>query len=191
MILKLLPLCLLVVSCASQPPKLQVELMSESEYLDLVETNTKRSQVYEGFYNTLELNATLLNSKVTQGQVDQSARLYQWEQSTYDTEKAKMLDQLKKNTRIFLSFFTPERKHDDLAKSKSLWKIFLDVQGHRYEAKVTKEKKLVAELKSYYPFHTRWNSAYLLEFAVPQEQIESTPIKLTLTGPVGSTSVEF
>ena len=166
-------------------------LATEREYFHAVQEYTAKQQIYDGLYQTLEFNATLLNSKVSRLQVDESARIYQWTEDQYKNKKSETETSLSKQTNIFLGLFVPERKQDDLHKSSTLWKIFLDVNGKRYEGKAEKMKTILADVVSLYPHHSRFYTPYKLTFPVPTSQIENAPSKLTLTGPVGSASVEF
>lgn len=166
-------------------------LASSSQYFSTAEDYTAAKKVYDGFYQTMEFSATLLNSKVTRDQLDHKARIYQWTQDQYSTAKAEAETSLSRETRIFLSFFVPERKHDDLSKANTTWKIFLDAGGRRYEGKATKIKSILADVVSLYPAHNRFSTPYMVSFPVSVSQIENVPSRLTLTGPVGSTTVEF
>ncbi len=187
-----LALCFISIGCASNYQNPSLNLIPEATYKALVRDNTQRKQVYEGFMNVLDVQATLLSTDLSRAQVDHGARIYQWTPETYASEKGKVESDLAKQTAFHLSFFVPERKHDDLQKPASKWKLFLDVGGKRYEAKVTRKKEsLLAELQNYYPHHTRWQTSYIAVFAVPTVITETAPSKLTLTGPVAATSLDF
>ncbi|MFM6930161.1 MAG: hypothetical protein ACKOX6_16945 [Bdellovibrio sp.] len=166
-------------------------LRTEDQYFEIVDRNSDRATKYSGLYNTLEIQGTLLNSEVSQAQMDQLARFYLWDEAHFQTEKAKREEKLNRETEVFLSFFTPERKNDDLAKNATLWKTFLDVDGRRYEGKVTKLKAALAELSSLYPYHNRFYTPYSMIFPVSVKSIEGKSIKLTVTGPVGSGTLVF
>jgi hypothetical protein len=168
-----------------------IELMEEKDYYSTIDKNTKRRRVYDGFYATMEFSAVLLNTPAARARVDQMARIYQWDLDKYKDEKAKTENNLAKQTEIFLSFYVPNSKNDDLNKSKTLWKIFFDANGKRYEGKVEKIKTLIAEVSNLYPGHSRWGTPYKLTFNVPTSLVEAGVTKLTLTGPVGSAFVEF
>lgn len=182
------------ISCSQKSisPAPPMKLISESEYQHTVKMNSQHQQVYSGLYNIIDMTGMILNTEVTNAQHDQMARVYIWDENKYTQEKVKSEEKLRRETEIFLSFFTPERKHDDLNKNKTLWKIFLDVDGKRYEGKATKVKLLTEELQSLYPFHNRFSTPYSLVFPVAMKQIEqSGSIKLTITGPIGSATVDF
>jgi hypothetical protein len=184
----------MTASCTSKDvsPGPSVKLISESDYQHTIKKNARPQQVYSGLYNIIDMTAIAINSEVSEAQVDQMARVYMWDENKYTQEKVKAEEKLRKESEFFVSFFTPDRKHDDLHKNKTLWKIFLDVDGKRYEGKVTKVKLLTEELQSIYPFHNRFSTPYNIVFPVAMKQIEkSSAIKLTITGPVGSSTVDF
>lgn len=171
-------------------PHLQ-NLIPESEYESLTEKFSDNKKIYDGFIQTMEVSATLLNTSVSKAQLDQKARIYQWTPEQYNSQKADMESSLSKETKVFLGFFVPERKHDDLHKSKTLWKIFLDVGGKRYDGKAERLKTIVADVQSLYPKHNRFFTPYVVTFNAPAAQIEFAASKLTMTGPVGSTTLDF
>ncbi len=183
---------LLLTGCVTpyQNPNLP-SLIPEKEYFSLVENFSGNKKVYDGFMQTLDMSATLLNTRLSRAQLDHKARIFQWNENQYISNKAEVESSLSRETKIFLSFFVPERKHDDLNKPKTLWKIFLDAGGRRYEGKVEKMKTILADVQSVYPHHTRFATPYIVTFPVPISQVENTESKLTVTGPVGSANIQF
>ena len=182
----------LITGCKGKPLTPEgVETISQTEYENRIESFTRNVEKYQGIANLLHFSATLVNSKVAQAQIMQKARLYQWDSANFNSEMQKMNSDLDRTTQIFVSFYTPERKHDDLHKNQTLWKIFLDADGRRWEGKATKVKLLTNEVQGLYPDHTRFSTPYILTFPVSAKLIESKPIRLTLTGTVTSATVEF
>lgn len=126
-----------------------------------------------------------------QAQLEYSATLYQWDEKKFLEEKGKMESRLSKESEIFMSFFTPERKNDDLSKKNTMWKIFLDVDGKRYEGKATKIKLQLAEIEALYPYHNRFYTPYTVVFPIAMKSIERRPLEVTVTGVVGSGTLKF
>lgn len=166
-------------------------VITQSEYQKRIEPYTKRIETYQGLINTLHMTATLLNNSVVDSQLLNSGRMYQWSPEQLEKERVKTQESMAQQTQIFVSLYTPERKHDDLHKNKTLWKIFLDSQGRRYEGKATKMKLLTNEIQALYPEHTRFGTPYMISFPVAVKDIEGAPVKFTLTGTVDSVSLEF
>jgi hypothetical protein len=179
-------------SCVTpyQNPNLPT-LIPESEYNSLTEKYTANKKVYDGFIQTMEVSATLLNTPVSRAQLDHKARIFQWSPEQYKSHQAELESSLSKETKVFFDFFVPERKHDDLHKPKTLWRVFLDAGGKRYEAKVERLKTILADVQSLYPTHNRFFTPYVMTFPVPVSSIENAESSLTITGPVGTTKVEF
>lgn len=157
----------------------------------LINRNSAGDAQFAGLYNTFELKATILNSEVREALIRRQTAYYQWDAAQQATEREKATQELSSETSVFLSFSTPERKNDNLADKKSIWRVFLDVGGRRYVGQVKKDRRLTAEIQAQFPFHTRWNTPYLITFPVSTTAIETQTIKLTLTGPLGSRVLEF
>lgn len=188
-----LPLSMLgLLGCtttAAVDPRL--ELMPVSRYMDKLDEFSNRTQTYSGLFNTLDLHASILNNVVMRGQIDQMARIYLWEKEKYDEEMTKSQEILNQEARFFVSIYTPDRRYNDLYKSKNLWKIFLDVQGKRYEGTAKKIKMLGPEIQALYHYHSRFSAPYIVTFPVPMTAIQYSKSKLTFTGPIGAASVSF
>lgn len=166
-------------------------LLSADEYMNVLDDNSDKVRKYNGFYNVLDVEGIQLNSKVAAAQLDQSMRLYQWTEEKYAEEKNKFEQRLSKQAEYFVTFFTPERKNDDLHKTDSVWRIFLDVDGRRFEGKATRIKLPTAEIQGLYPIHNRFSTPYTLTFPVPMMSIEGKEQKLTITGPVASGTLQY
>ncbi|WP_409477977.1 hypothetical protein [Pseudobdellovibrio sp. HCB154] len=188
--LALLPF--IVLSCVHRLPTPEgIKDISTSEYEDYVETKTQKQEVYDGLYNKLTVQATRLDADMSENLVAYQAKLSQWNLEKYKEEKGKIIAKHSDSTEFFISFYTPERKHDDLAFNKTSWKVYLDVGGQRYEGKVTKLKGLFLDIEALYPFHNRWSSAYSVLFPVSTPATDGKPVTLTLTGPLATTQLNF
>ncbi len=183
---------LLLSGCATrETTSAGVQIATQSESEKVIDRYSDRIESYTGLYNTLQAAATLHNTPVSEAILDQNARLFQWDQGKFDAQKLERQEKLSKETEVFLSFFTPDKKHDDLNKNPSLWKIFLDVNGRRYEGKATKIKLQTVEVQSLYAYHNRFSTPYLVVFPISVRLVENYSSKLTLTGPVGSATLNF
>lgn len=193
---KLLFISLLVAtlsSCTSVPnePQLVNNRINESNYAALIDRNSDGQSEYNGFHNNFEFRGTLLNSAVMDGMVKRQADYYQWEEEKIASEREKASQEMSSTTRVHVSFFTPERKNDNLADVKSIWRIFLDAGGQRYAGTAKKDRRLISELQVLYPYHTRWTTPYFFEFPVPTTVIEGQDATLTVTGPLGTRTIKF
>ncbi len=183
---------LALTACASYEvtPSGRTQKTTEN-YMLVLEKNSDKVRRYSGFYNTIDMEGTLLNQEVTRAQLEQSAYIYQWDDAQFKDEKNKRESKMAKETELFLSFYTPDRKNDTLFKADSIWKIFLDIDGRRYEGKAQKIKTELIHIEGLYPYHNRFYTPYSIVFPVPTAQIEGKPAKLTITGAVGSANLNF
>jgi hypothetical protein len=165
--------------------------ISVSEYEALIIKKSNKIELYEGLYNKLTIEATWLDSQTTEATLSHSARLSQWPETKYKDEKTKAISRHAENTEFFVSFYTPERKHNDLSQNKTLWKIFLDVNGQRYEGKATKVKLLLTEIQALYAYHNRWSVPYIVSFPVATSLVENKRAVLTFTGAIASPQLVF
>ena len=183
---------ILATSCASRlKTQVGVPEVTESQYSALLHQKTKKIEVYDGLYNILTVQASWLDSQLTEATLSQSARNFQWNEQLYKEEREKKVNLNTMSTNFFVSIYTPERKHSDLSNTKNIWKIFLEVNGQRYEGKATKMKLLLSEIQALYPYHNRWSTPYIVSFPVATSLVENKAATLTFTGAVGSAQLIY
>jgi hypothetical protein len=161
------------------------------EYIKKIRQHSAGDKQFSGLYHNFEFRATLLTMDVSQRIHERLDKFYEWDPSEEQEKLNRRMSELETSTKIWLSFFTPERKNDNLANKVSIWKIYLDVNGQRYEGRATKANKNYEEAKALFPYHSRWATPYYVTFPVPTREIENTAPKLTITGPLGRREVQF
>lgn len=195
---------LVITGCASGPTEnsqgvaaspLEAErvetLAVPADHSLVIEKSSSGDSEFSGLYNTFELKATILNSTVRDSILKRQSEYYLWEPSLLNAEREKAAQELSSETSVFLSFSTPERKNDNLADTKAIWRIYLEAGNRRYVGKAKRDRRLIAELQSLFPYHTRWNSPYVITFPVAANALDGQPIRLTVTGPLGTRVLEF
>lgn len=187
-----LSLFAILSSCASRLPTPEgVPEVTIANYEKAVVDKTQKIEIYDGLYNKLTVQSTWVDSLLTEYGLSHSARLSQWNEVKYRDERSKRVGKNAEATEFFVSFYAPERKHTDLSSGKTIWKIFLDVNGQRYEGKATKIKSLLSEVQALYPYHNRWSVPYSISFPIATSLVEGKPAKLIFTGAVGSAELNF
>lgn len=161
------------------------------KYSEVVKKWTVKNVYYTGFYNAYEFHATLLNTEMSEARVRFQGQYLKWPTEKLNSELEKTLQELNYDTYVFLSFFTPSSKDDNLAKKNSIWSVFMEVGGRRYEGTIVKDTTHVTELKQLYPYHNRWSTPYKIKFRVPVSVVQSSPSKITLSGPLGTAEMAF
>lgn len=165
--------------------------ISQSDFEKHLDEATVKNKSYDGMQETTEFAATLINSEVRDAQLKKQAMVMQWSEAEFNSEKEKKMKEAGSQTEVFISFFSPEKVHEDLARSKTLWKVYLETDGRRYEGKAEKIKLLTSEIQNLFPEHSRFATPYKITFPVALPTVETKKSTLTITGPVGTTSLDF
>lgn len=193
--MKLMLLLILTFSfaaCSTAPKNnFGVQTISSSQYESEVGLRSDKTKRYKGLHNTLEVGATLLSAAMLDNQLKYRAGLMQWDQTTFTEEQQKAFRDGNQKSQVFLSFYTPEKKMDDLHKNKTLWKIFLDVNGRRVEGKAEKLSLPTAEIASFYPYHSRFATPYIVTFPISHSDVASGRTQLTLTSSLDSATLNL
>ena len=144
---------------------------------------------YEGFQNQFTFRATLLNEPAREALLLREADYFKWSPAQLDEAKARAANEIAEKTEVFMSFYTPDRRNDNMTDSRSIWRVYLDVGGKRYAGTAKKARKELAELQSLFPYHTRWNTPYVVTFPVPTTTAQLEASSFMVTGPLGTKSV--
>lgn len=182
---------MLVFGCTTDPKTTSKFYHNSSDYEQVLYKYTKNIEKLDGLYNVFSVAATEMTSQVQMLQLNKEANDFQWNDKQFDDERAKVSDNLRKESQFFLSFFTPKRKHDDLDLGASIWRIYLDHEGKRYIGKIQKYAGILEEVRSYFPSHTQWATPYMVTFPIPMNAIEGSDVSLVITGPLGNATLEF
>lgn len=180
----ILPAMMFLSSCAT-------EVIGPSKYETDIEKSSAGDVEYAGFQNTFKFKATLMNEATQNIYNDKLFEIYKWDEQKRIEELKKLQSNNGKMTTVFISFFTPQRMDDNLANSKSIWKIYLQTSAGRFEGKAIRSKTSPTELYVLFPYHNRWATGYEVEFPVAITQIQSSEVTLTVTGPMGSKDVKI
>ena len=164
---------------------------STTDYPSLVKKYSANAQKYDGFHATFEVHATILNSEVNVAILDQRTKFLSWTPEQQRQEREKSFQEMAAYSKIFMSFYSPENDYDDLSKPNSMWKVYLETNGQRYEGKVKKDLNKMAELRQLYPYIDRFRTLYNVTFEVPMSAVEQQTAIFTLTSSLGTASFEF
>ena len=182
-----------MLGCSSAPVKSNsgIESMGKSRYASLVKKNSARTSQYSGFHQTFQATLTIMTAELQAEMLRQRAVYLQWDQTTYQAERDKMMQEAAAYSKFFMRFFSPEYDYDDLDKEKTVWKVYLDYNGTRFEGKARRLTEKFVELQNSYPYLDRFSSAYEITFNVPMTTVEGGVSKVTLTSSLGSAEFKF
>jgi hypothetical protein len=170
--------------------------MDEKSYVALIAKNTRHDIQYEGFYNKFEVSAMFFNSEVQTAILQKKSDVLQWDQKQAQTEREKLFQENSNQTRFEISFFTPSGRLNDLHKGNSIWKIYLEAGGQRYEGHAMKNNGKLEDLREIYPHHNRWSTAYDVTFNVPLSLVEKSKsengkVELVITSTQGTSRLSY
>lgn len=160
-------------------------------YLRSIDEYSDGDVQYEGAYANFKYRATILNTPIQQVTVDKKAEIYMWDAVKKQQELTLVQAENGSKTRVFLSFFTPNRIDDNLSTKKSVWAVYLETSQGRYEGVVVKNRVSPTELAVLFPYQNRFTTAYEVNFPVAMNTIENEETTMTITGPLGVKKVKF
>ena len=186
-------LILLVAGCAHQtlPVAGGVTPLSDKEYSDIIRRATVKANQYAGLYQTFQADMTIETTEVQTAGLRQRGYFLQWDQKQYNTEREKILQEASAYAKYFLRFFSPEHEYDDLHKGKTIWRVYLEANGQRFEGKVKKLTEKHVEVQTIYPHMDRLSTPDEITFNVPMGTIEQAESKVTLTSSLGNAQYVF
>jgi hypothetical protein len=165
--------------------------MSDSEYTDILEKYTKEARGYSGLHNVFHFKVIHLTDEVIRAVARRKALYYQWTERQLREYLESEIQSTASRTKLFLSFYTPNRKHDDLNASNSMWKLYLKNENRRLTGKARKLADPVAKIAAIFPFHDNWSSPYEVEFPVSSSEINLGDAMFTVTGSLGAAEVSL
>ncbi len=181
-----------LTSCAStQKTNSPIESLAPAEYAALIKKHTRGTDQYQGFHQTFQADVTILNSEVQAATTRQRAQFLGWDEPKFQEEREKAIQDSNAYAKFFLRFFSPNNEYDDLSKGKTIWKVYLELQGRRFEGKVQKVSSKLVETITLYPHMNRFSTPYIITFNVPMTTLERDSAKVTLTSSLGSSEFSF
>ena len=164
---------------------------TEQVYKEVVDGSTRHDTQYDGFHNIIEYKTTRLSSDVLDAQVWKKAIAYNWTDSQIKEERARLDLWSHKESRFFMSFYTPNGEHIDLASTGSLWKVYLEVEGKRYHGKVIRYTGTLVEISDLFKYHNRFFEPFNIVFPIASKDIDGKKLTLILAGPVTKSTAQF
>ena len=181
-------------ACSSAPTPTGAEIgprVSFDEYVEKMGKKTKSDKRYNGFYQLYETHVTFIDSDVQSLVLQRKSDVYQWDDKKAQKEREKMFQETSSESKFMLVLFVPQKKLIDLHRGNSMWKVYLDVNGDRFESKIKKVQGHLANTSAIYPSVNRFSVPYEVSFNVPTSVIEQNDAKFILTSALGTTELNF
>lgn len=186
-------LAVVLTACATASPK-GADIgprLDPAKYASILKVNTISEKKYDGFYQLYEAHVTFIDSEVQTAILQRKSDVYQWNQEMAQKEREKMFQENSNTTKFVMVFFSPRTRFTDLHKKSSVWKVYLDVNGQRYESEIKKVQGPYDAIQAIYPAHNRFSTTYEVEFKIPSSAVESADAAFILTSTLGTTQFNF
>ena len=135
----ILPL-LIVTACQTN-----VHSEGREDYVESIKKHSAGDKQFSGLYHNFEFRTTLLSHEMTKKVHERMEQIYDWSNQESSEKLQAKMDKLEDTSRLWLSFFTAERKNDNMATKRSIWKIYLVTPSTRYEGKAIKANVNLSE----------------------------------------------
>jgi hypothetical protein len=165
--------------------------LPDDQYAALVEKYTARTSRYAGFYATFQADLTMMSNEFKAAELKQRGAFMMWDERQYQQEREKAVQEAAAYAKFFMRFYSPEKDYDDFVKGNSIWKVYLDYNGTRFEGKVKKIPSKLIELQTLYPYFDRFSTPYEITFPVPMSTIETGTFKVVLSSSLGKAEFLF
>lgn len=151
------------------------------------------AKIYRGADCRLIWGATYRNEAFQDAYIEEYIRRYRLTGDKRDAFAATVKENTGKYNEFFISVFTQDQEWNDLDKSKSLWRLYLENdKGSRVEP-ISVKKHLEDDhfYGEFFPYLDSWSIGYTVRFpkldtnGAEINLIESTFLKLTITGAKG------
>lgn len=188
-------LSVLAVACAAGAPRPELapppSPNGSADYRGVIASHTKFYRKYDGFYESFRVHATLLSPECRDAIIQQRSKYLQWDAQKMQAEHDRSSQEMATQTQFLLQLYTPETDYNDLGKYNSIWKIYLEIEGHRFEGKVAKVHGKPIEFQAVYPQYDSFSRPYLLTFNVATSDVIRHDVKLILASTLGDAEFTF
>jgi hypothetical protein len=184
---------LILGACTTTPtPELAPsDLKAVPDYRGTIDKHSQYYRKYDGFYEVFRARATMLSPEAREAILNQTAHYLSWDSRKMQTERDRNSQDMSSQTQVFIQLYTPEVEYNDLGKYNSIWKIYLVVDGHRFEGKAKKMHGKPIEFQSIYPNYDSFSRPYILTFNVATNDAIRHDIKLVLASTLGTAEYNF
>lgn len=173
------------------PSYRRVQNIPEREYRSILKRFQSSKKRYDGFHQTFEAHAVLINTPVHNAILQRQAHFKGWSPSEFNKFRQEASQKRFRTTDVYLSYYAPNVRHDKLHRDTSIWNFYLEAGGERYPGKVRLDKSTLVEQKSLFYFADRFKTGYYVSFDVPVSVIETKPSQVLMSSSLGEATFIF
>jgi hypothetical protein len=159
---------------------------AKKQYKKVLKKWTKGDKTYQNrnFLATIHWKATLLSDDMLKAQNDLLSHIYEYSENEKSRKYFEVKNQIDGYTVFFVSFYSGNKRYNDLKNKKAGWEIYLETKN--FQIPVSKIEKIskypTPQEKLLYPYLDSWFKGYYLWFKTDQA-IDSKEIKLKINSP--------
>jgi hypothetical protein len=190
----LITIAVLSLSACSSPQKRGAEVgprYEDSAYEAIYRRHTQFDKRYDGFYQLYEVYATLISPEIQTTILQKESDVYLWTPEKARMERERVMQESSNSTKMHLVMFTPNTSANDLNRKNSIWHMYLEVDGQRYEGTARKRIGPVEDIRSFIPTHNRFSVAYDVTFNVPTNAVTGKTVYFILTSALGTSRFAY
>lgn len=189
----LIVLAIALTACAStQKNSLTGEpAQTLSDYRDTIEKNTRFFRKYDGFYESFRAYATYLTPEVRNAMLTRRSEFLEWDSRMFQLERDRSNQEMATQTQFFLQFYTPNSEYDDLAKNNTIWNIYLEIDGRKFQGKVKKGRNKRVDYQALFRNFDGFSTPYEVTFPVSTTDAIRHKTKLVMASSVGEAEFLF
>jgi len=137
------------------------------EYLDVLNTWTRKETVYSQFETQVTISATYQGQAFKKAYLNEYDRIYNLSPAEKEKQDALQRESASAYREFFFYAYLPEKNDNDFSKQNSIWTVFLiEENGKRIDpVEVRKIDKVTTLIEVFYPYaHQYYGSCYRLRF---------------------------
>jgi hypothetical protein len=186
-------LALLLAGCASGVPMRRAPVPGPEvgEWGLLRDSASRRTSLYDGFVHRANASATWFSPRVREAGVRRQA---EWEgKNQAETEEAVAIGRADAllGEEFLISFYTAERRANDLDAPRSIWHLELDDGETRVPALEIIGFTTDATIRQLFPYVDPFEVVYRVRFKWTGAPLEGRPFKLRIAGGLGALVLDF
>lgn len=165
---------------------------SKKAYRKVLKNWTRQREEFQrdDLYSSLRWYATLQSPEFIQAKSNYMNDIYLYR----GEERQKLADQESQKfsavTGFFISLYSYDYKYSDLTRKDSYWKLYLEVNGKRYEpVSIERIDKLTPLYQVLYPYSDLWSRYFYVYF--PKIDMENVELKLFVAGPTSRSELKW
>jgi len=173
------------------PPREPQPGPDDGAYADLRDAATRSARLYDGFVHRADVTVAWLSPEVRDAGTRRMAAWQGWSTAELDAALESERAEAARGEQFFVSLYTADRKHNDLADPGSIWRIQLDDGAQQASASAVEVVPIDANALQLFPFIGHFDRAYRVRVPWTGAPLQGRAFSLRLLSSLGPLALEF